>query len=93
MTPSRSYTLDPKRVVHETIDGESIVIDLSSGNYYSLAGSGSAIWTMLAAGCDVDYVEAELCRIYDGDADEIRQAVDTIAHRLVAEGPAHAERP
>jgi hypothetical protein len=86
VTVSRSYSLDPKRVVHETIDGESIVIDLASGNYHSLAGSGSAIWTMLAAGCDVNYVVAELCRIYDGDADEIRQAVDTIAHRLVAEG-------
>lgn len=86
MTAARSYSLDPKRVVHETIDGESIVIDLASGNYHSLAGSGSAIWTMLASGCDADYVVAELCRIYDGDADEIRQAVDTIAHRLVAEG-------
>ena len=48
MTVSRSYSLDPKRVVHETIDGESIVIDLASGNYHSLAGSGSAIWTMVA---------------------------------------------
>jgi hypothetical protein len=86
VTTSRSYSLDPKRVVHETIDGESIVIDLAGGNYYSLAGSGSAIWTMLAAGCDVDYVVAELGRIYDGDPDEIRQAVDTIAGRLVSEG-------
>lgn len=83
---SRSYALDPKRVVHETIDGESIVIDLASGNYHSLAGSGSVIWTMLAAGCSVDYVVAELDRIYDGDENEIRQAVETITDRVVAEG-------
>lgn len=37
-------------IVHETVDGEVIAIDLESGAYYSLAGSGPAIWEMLAAG-------------------------------------------
>ena len=35
-------------IVHEAVDGEVIAIDLDNGSYYSLAGSGPAIWGMLA---------------------------------------------
>jgi Coenzyme PQQ synthesis protein D (PqqD) len=80
-----SYLVDERRVVHETIDGESIVINLASGNYYSLAGSGSEIWTMLAAGCTEDYVVGELERVYESDGDEIRTAVSALARQLGAE--------
>ena len=32
-------------VMHETIDGEVIVINLTSGNYYSVRGVGADIWS------------------------------------------------
>ena len=78
--------MDERRVVHETIDGESIVIDLGTGNYYSLAGPGSDIWTMLAAGCAQDYVVAELERVHEGEGDEIRSAVDALVAEIIAAG-------
>jgi hypothetical protein len=34
-------------VIHETIDGEVIVIDLSSGTYYSLRGSAAEVWELI----------------------------------------------
>ena len=34
-------------VIHESIDGEVIVIDLGTGNYYSLKGSGAEVWDLL----------------------------------------------
>jgi hypothetical protein len=37
-------------IVHETVDGEVIAIDLDNGSYYSLAGSGPLIWSLLADG-------------------------------------------
>jgi hypothetical protein len=37
-------------IVHETVDGEVIAIDLVNGSYYSLAGSGPLIWSLLADG-------------------------------------------
>ena len=36
-------TVNPQ-VLHESIDGEVIAIDLATGNYYSLRGSGADIW-------------------------------------------------
>lgn len=53
-------------IVYETVDGEVIAIDLGSGSYYSLAGSGPAIWALLAEGAsEVEVCEAVLAR-FDG---------------------------
>lgn len=41
-------------VVHETIDGEAILIHLVTGTYYSLDGVGAELWGALAAGVDRD---------------------------------------
>ena len=34
-------------IVHETIDGEAILLDLRSGNYFSLDGIGAVIWEFI----------------------------------------------
>ena len=34
-------------VIHETIDGEVIVINLASGNYYSVKGAGADVWDVI----------------------------------------------
>lgn len=34
-------------VIHELIDGEVIIINLGTGNYYSVKGSGASVWTIL----------------------------------------------
>ena len=44
------FAVDRRRVVHETIDGEAILIHMETGFYYSLEGSGSEIWSGLVAG-------------------------------------------
>ncbi len=35
-------------VVHETIDGEAILLDLKTGNYFSLDGAGAIIWDYIS---------------------------------------------
>lgn len=34
-------------VVHETIDGEAILLNLKTGNYYSFEGLGAFIWNFI----------------------------------------------
>ena len=43
MPTSTRYVVRPK-VVYETFDDEVIIINLENGNYFSVAGSGAAIW-------------------------------------------------
>ena len=38
------YILNSPHVVHETIDGETILLHLKTGNYYSFDGIGALIW-------------------------------------------------
>jgi Coenzyme PQQ synthesis protein D (PqqD) len=70
-------------VVHEIVDGEVIAIDLGDGSYYSVAGSGPAIWAMLTQGAS----EAEICDAlgvrFDADADLVRAEVKALLEKLV----------
>ncbi|HEX7245025.1 MAG TPA: PqqD family protein [Solirubrobacterales bacterium] len=60
------YRISPE-IVHEEVDGEVIAIDLGDGSYYSIAGSGPAIWELLVAGAS----EAEI-----GDALAARHGIE-----------------
>lgn len=44
MESANFLKVNEPNVVHETIDGETILLDLNTGNYFSLAGPGAIIW-------------------------------------------------
>lgn len=44
------YQVNSPRVVHETLDGETIIIDTQTGLYFTVAGHASLIWSALATG-------------------------------------------
>lgn len=46
------YQANAPRVVHETIEGETVIIDTVSGIYYTALGNASPLWQALAAGGD-----------------------------------------
>jgi len=43
----KTLRVNTPNVVHETIDGEAILLDLKSGNYFSLDGAGAIIWEFI----------------------------------------------
>ena len=53
-----SYGVDTHNVVHETIEGEVIVIHLVNGSYYSLGGGGPEIWEHLLSGATAGHIAA-----------------------------------
>ncbi len=65
-------------IVHETVDGEVIAIDLANGSYYSLAGSGPTVWELLGQGATEAEVREALAARYEGDETEIASAVATL---------------
>ncbi len=95
---AQALEIDPRRVVHETVDDETIIIDLESGSYFSLAGSGPEIWSLVASGAPVrDVVEALESR-YPDDApgDMVLSLIDQLlSEGLVEAVPAkgHGELP
>jgi hypothetical protein len=71
-----------ENVVHEEVDGEVIAIDLGGGSYYSLAGSGPAIWEILVAGASEAEVCAALGTRWDAEAETIQAAVSGLLAQL-----------
>lgn len=75
-------------VIHESIDGEVIVIDLGTGNYYSLKGSGADVWDALARAGSVTQaalVDALAAR-FDARREELDAGVTALLADLRQEG-------
>lgn len=73
-------------IVHEAVDGEVIAIDLANGSYYSLAGSGPAIWELLAHGASEAELNAALAGRFEAEDGEIAAAVSALLDRLQENG-------
>jgi hypothetical protein len=85
MTQTRRFSIDVRRVVHETIEGETILINLVSGYYYSLGGCGVEVWSLLAEGRSADEVVGELQSRYAVDRDAVAEPVHALIDELVRE--------
>jgi hypothetical protein len=77
--------VDPQEVIHETVDGEVILIALQTGCYYSLEGSAAEIWGGLVGGRTCSEVVGELERRYAAAPGAIQTAVTELVERLVDE--------
>lgn len=74
------------QVVHETLDGETVIINLESGTYYSLEGVGADLWSRLVAGETATLSAAALAESYDADADALLSQVVAFHRALFDEG-------
>lgn len=73
-------------VVHETIDGETVIVNLENGVYYSLRNSAVDIWNSLEAGANAEELVSMLAGRYTAEAADIRQAVEGLLMELQEEG-------
>jgi hypothetical protein len=78
---SLRFRIGPE-IVHETIDGEVIAIDLVGGSYYSLAGSGPAVWEVLGSGASEAEISAVLASQFEADGETISAAVAALLAQL-----------
>ena len=75
-----------EEVAAKVMDGEAIIINLSSGCYYSMERTGGAIWEMVEAGYSLDEMVAELVRRYDVARAQAQADVQRLAAELLQEG-------
>jgi hypothetical protein len=76
------------QVIHESIDGEVIIINLASGNYYSLKGSGAEVWDVIQAtsGLSPQELVEQLAPRFDISASELEEQVSGFLDELKQEG-------
>lgn len=73
------------RVVHETIDGETILIHLETGTYYSLDGAGSEAWALLAPGATRESLVAAGRERYLGNPLAVEMGLSGLVDELLRE--------
>ncbi len=81
-TPSFAF---PDGVVAREVDGEMVLLNLTSEQYYSLDRIGADIVTRLTS-TPKDEAVAALCRDYEVDADELKSDIDDLVAELVEAG-------
>lgn len=72
-------------VVHETIEGEAILLNLSTGNYYSIEWPGTVIWDLICESGDADGINQAFQKADETKRNEIEKAFDGFLKTLVEE--------
>ena len=85
------FRVNSPNVIHETIEGEVILIDLKTGTYYSLRDAGAAAWQAIQNGAGEDGIAVELRSRYDGSDEQIQDAVRRLLAELEREGLIRAD--
>jgi hypothetical protein len=85
MDRAMRFRINSPQVVHQTIDGEVVIINLESGCYYSLDNVAAEVWALLENHAAVGEVAHALGRRYDAAAETISSTVDHFVANLCDE--------
>ena len=87
MNPNTPYKVNKNDVVSEKFDDEAVIINLDSGNYYSLEGIGFNIWSVIEKGASIDkIIEGVMSQCDSSNAEEINKLVSQFVAELHKEG-------
>jgi hypothetical protein len=93
--PLERLRVNAPHVINEVIDGEAVIINLATGDYFSLRGSGAFVWSAIERGAGTEEI---VDAFVAGGADraEVATAVGALVTELdregliVSDGPAEA---
>jgi hypothetical protein len=84
MTNQR-FRINTPTVTHETIEGEAVIINLESGNYYSLVDAGSFIWSLIEKGASASDIQNGVLQSYQAGAADVERGVQDLLGQLQQE--------
>ncbi len=85
MTAPPRHLRPRPHAIAQVIEGEAIVINLTTGAYYSLDGTSAMAWQILADGMPLDRAARAIALHYDVDTSVARTDLESLADRLVQE--------
>jgi len=76
----------PDTLFAQEVDGEMVLLDMASENYYGLDEVGTEIWRILNEGKTLEETVAELLEIYEVDETTLRQDLERFVTHLTEHG-------
>lgn len=85
MSQENFFRINTPHVISETIDGETIIINLESGNYYSLNKMGGEIWNAIGSWVSKEKIFVGLAKRHAEPLLKISEAVQAFIQVLLNE--------
>jgi hypothetical protein len=73
-------------LVAESIEGDTVILDLDGDEYFTLNEVAGAIWPLLEEGADIDELVDEVTNKYEVDSERAREDVETFLSGAVDAG-------
>jgi len=91
MRPRASLTMDTTLVrshdvMHQSIAGETVLLDLNSETYFSLNETGTRVWHLLEQPASLASIHGTLCSEFDASASTIEADLLELGSRLIDAG-------
>jgi hypothetical protein len=77
--------INSRKIVHETVDGEVIIINLETGAYYQLVAVGADLWRGIEQGVPRAQLPVVIARRYGIPVDDARAGLEGFLDELVRE--------
>ncbi len=75
-----------------TLEGETVLLDLSTGRYYTLNRLGSVIWEQCTGSHPVEAIHRMVCERFDVAPEQALDDLISLANELIQEGLLQQER-
>lgn len=85
LTPATHFHLNEQEIAAKVIDGEAIIINLATGNYYSMDSVGAFTWEKLAAGRSLQEVATAISAHYEVSYEQALADVERLTAELLQE--------
>lgn len=72
-------------IAAKILDGEAILINLSTGVYYSMDKVGAVIWSLISDGCSEAEIVAAIAAAYEVDSAQVNIDVEQVIADLIRE--------
>lgn len=86
LAPHLRHRVPTPQVIHETLDQETVVVNLDNGTYYSLDPSGCVAWQAFASGATLEEAVAWISSRFTADPGVVHRECERILREFLAEG-------
>ncbi len=76
----------PSQVVTRQLDGELVLLNLDTENYFGLDEVGTRMWELVSSSRSVEDAFEQLVAEYDVDASTLRKDLEALLRQLVESG-------
>jgi hypothetical protein len=82
---SKTYSLHNKKIIHESMEDEILIVNLSNGHYYNLSNAGGVIWKALLLDFTPIEILDNLLQSIPGNREKLQKDINAFIQELLSE--------